>query len=95
MPLDNYNEVITDLHCVLNCDILNSVANINYNYQITWWFRKSNHILSSYSSGLALPSKFQAYPGLPWYSNCLRLLTSKYFLICCHKERITQTERPD
>lgn len=45
-PLDNYNGVITDLSHVLNCDILDSVANINYNYQITLWFRKSNHILS-------------------------------------------------
>lgn len=66
MPPDNYNEVITDLSHILNCDILNSVANINYNYQITQWFRKSNHILSSHSSGLALPSKFQAYTGLLW-----------------------------
>ena len=95
MPLNNYNEVITDLSHVLNCDILNSVANINYNYQITRWFRKSNHILYSYSPGLALPSKFQTYPGLLWCSNSLHLLTSKYFLFCCHKGRITQTGRPD
>lgn len=61
MPLGNYNEVITDLSRILNGDILNSVANINYNYQITQWFRKSSHILYSYSSGLALPSTFQAY----------------------------------